>query len=731
MKLKKNFSKNIVFVLAIIFTSFFCFNFNSIIKAQQIEVSGDSADAYIPPGCGFFAGPSYDNQLQIYRITLIDSNQQKKIGQSKDIFINQPDGDSATKTKFDVLIGLLNQVSQQSGSITYCNGSKYPDSSMGCATYANRQSEKEFLEKRGLVNFGYYKDNFLFDEDIPLTFMSVGANSSVFLKSLLLNEINLKKNKDNQISIMFYNELLNVMGIKDDEIDKDNSYFLIEPVFVNVVFDEPIPNTQGACIRKNPRLYIGTLQNFVNISNGADDYSSFIPLEYGEAMFKNLYITSYSDSEKVSPFVPFDDDVSEIKKNSSLLEYAKSHETTLFSTAIFRVSDVVSITCDSKKQLGGCIRKIDISTNKDKSCYLNSGIAYDDVSSENTEIGNGVYCYESIESNFPISPTGSFQIFKSGSLFNISKNSETYGSIIITRHCETKDGKTFRLGDILKRLIDDNGDLGIIKPSVTIRFGSSEYQLKQNGVIGFVNGNEGESVSSGTGKVIIKYSYPLFYVKKDGVSFQNNNCLGCSKFGFGFPIKINEPTGEKNFYISYTISDTRGGLFNDISSGPNLCSYKVDNEIIDTGKNIDINDDKINIEFRIIDTKYPFVNGSGLSGGTKRNVGTNWQSDSDTTPDNEIVQKYIKEANNSFNKNKTGAMYSITLTPTDIKEIRNYNKKNKYDDYKLECNNEGNNCISGFISDYVYKNKITGLCTTDKFRAAGLPDDIFNNKCLK
>jgi hypothetical protein len=39
--------------------------------------------------------------------------------------------------------------------------------------------------------------------------------------------------------------------------------------------------------------------------------------------------------------------------------------------------------------------------------------------------------------------------------------------------------------------------------------------------------------------------------------------------------------------------------------------------------------------------------------------------------------------------------YKITLTPSDIKAIRNYNKSNKYDNYSSYCDASG--CSNAFI----------------------------------
>lgn len=56
-------------------------------------------------------------------------------------------------------------------------------------------------------------------------------------------------------------------------------------------------------------------------------------------------------------------------------------------------------------------------------------------------------------------------------------------------------------------------------------------------------------------------------------------------------------------------------------------------------------------------------------------------------------------------------MYDITLTPTDIKKIRKYNKANSFSDFNLECEN-GLYCKSNFLrnSDYSYIVNISNSC---------------------
>ncbi len=95
--------------------------------------------------------------------------------------------------------------------------------------------------------------------------------------------------------------------------------------------------------------------------------------------------------------------------------------------------------------------------------------------------------------------------------------------------------------------------------------------------------------------------------------------------------------------------------------------------------------------FRPIDLSNPFPGYNG----TGRVSGSNW-----TTED---IKKYITDRQDVYTKEP---LYTVTLTPTKIKEIREYNKEHDYDDFELECT-DGNSraCYSSFIRDYLDEDK--------------------------
>lgn len=260
-----------------------------------------------------------------------------------------------------------------------------------------------------------------------------------------------------------------------------------------------------------------------------------------------------------------------------------------------------------------------------------------------------------------------------------------------------------------------------------------------------------------------KYSLLPVYSANGGGKIQNKECDSdnCKLLGYGFATKLNTPTSDRTTgtqFVEFTLNITDYFKKN-VSTIKNqrVCKYEVKNEILELPQSPNLTSD-LNIEFRIIDTDNPFPGKSGQG----RTPGSNWRlndniEDFDFYKDGDITLKDvlylektiggavslpetisnieiydinkngkvdIKDAllieeiirsrlagfedgsravmdltNNSYNKNGTGPKYTITLTSDTIKEIRNYNRTNSYDDYNLTCDENGYNCESTFLKD--------------------------------
>lgn len=112
----------------------------------------------------------------------------------------------------------------------------------------------------------------------------------------------------------------------------------------------------------------------------------------------------------------------------------------------------------------------------------------------------------------------------------------------------------------------------------------------------------------------------------------------------------------------------------------------------------------VNIIYRQISLQHPFP---GMSG-NGRKTGSNWcDLRGNCSNTNSQVNKYIINNRGVLGDKiyvERDPMYEITLTPTLIKEIREYNKNTNYDDYNLYCSGDsvdedaqGYECRSHFV----------------------------------
>jgi len=120
----------------------------------------------------------------------------------------------------------------------------------------------------------------------------------------------------------------------------------------------------------------------------------------------------------------------------------------------------------------------------------------------------------------------------------------------------------------------------------------------------------------------------------------------------------------------------------------------------------------INVIYRPIslDDPFPSIDADG------RVTGANWCYGNDCSNMNEVVTTVITNNRGVETEElykERDPLYTITLTPGLIKEIRKYNNKNNYDDFNLECDSNGLNCKSNFIREE-FKNYFSGCGIRNK-----------------
>ena len=124
----------------------------------------------------------------------------------------------------------------------------------------------------------------------------------------------------------------------------------------------------------------------------------------------------------------------------------------------------------------------------------------------------------------------------------------------------------------------------------------------------------------------------------------------------------------------------------------------------------------IDVIYRTIDLVNPFPGQDA----EQRHTGANWCSYNikthkiDCKYNNQTVKNYItRERGGTENGGKVyredHILYEVTLDSSTIGKIRDYNDKNKYDDWDLNCLDNGRACISEFLREQV---KTTGKCSS-------------------
>lgn len=201
---------------------------------------------------------------------------------------------------------------------------------------------------------------------------------------------------------------------------------------------------------------------------------------------------------------------------------------------------------------------------------------------------------------------------------------------------------------------------------------------------------------------LIKEIFQNGYGNDLRTSNTKNLCQFTMQFPVGSKAECTRAKGTlKTLTATYTKdSCTQKVVFNtSVKGADSSCSNSV------TVENIDIKEDLV---FRPISlsNQFPGQNGKG------RSMGSPWTDD--------LKKTYITNRSDVYSKKP---LYSITLTPSSIKQIRDYNKKNSYDDFNLICSN-GEACYSIFLRNY---SKIVNTNKSNCYNANDRSVNAFNS----
>ena len=203
---------------------------------------------------------------------------------------------------------------------------------------------------------------------------------------------------------------------------------------------------------------------------------------------------------------------------------------------------------------------------------------------------------------------------------------------------------------------------------------------------------------------LIKEIFQNGYGNDLRISNTKDSCKFTMQFPVGSKAECTRAKGTlKTLTATYTKdSCTQKVVFNtSVTGADSSCSNSV------TVENIDIKEDLV---FRPISLSNPFPGQNGKG----RSMGSPWTDD--------LKKTYITNRSNVYSKKP---LYSITLTPSSIKQIRDYNKKNSYDDFNLTCSN-GEACYSAFLRSAEYS-KIVNTNKSNCYNANDRSVNAFNS----
>jgi len=180
-------------------------------------------------------------------------------------------------------------------------------------------------------------------------------------------------------------------------------------------------------------------------------------------------------------------------------------------------------------------------------------------------------------------------------------------------------------------------------------------------------------------KFTVEFYTPYVAVsKKDGILLSSCTDKSCIET-YGIYTKLNEPAGKYEFNLNISLNEDK---FGELESTQN-CTYTIENDFV-------YKNSKLALEFRTVNTdSNVFVDKDG----NEREPGANWGNDGIIN----MIGYTLIGRNNSYNKFGLEPMFKITLTPSKIKKIREYNKNNPYDEKNITCYGNGSYCGSSFL----------------------------------
>lgn len=377
--------------------------------------------------------------------------------------------------------------------------------------------------------------------------------------------------------------------------------------------------------------------------------------------------------------------------------------------------------------------------------------------------GENIYCYDDVNYDFnSVKNALQKKTYNSGTMVEVPS-----GELTVNRYCYSKKQVTDK--STLQMILSDNIENKNYQDKFEFNFNGEKYSFKrQNERNNSVTITDPIAVKEGkfaTSAYLYSSTFSYDYILDNSISssnafidistyelktiespnsikfisnFDNSNMVfvpiidekqhefdnsinGQIKNGYGLSTKmvenikqnstiVNDSESEQT--IKNTISTTTSLLLNEDKN--KSCSFKteVTNGVICNG-NCGTTGTNEKAQFRVISLNNPFP----ARDGTSRLPGSNWLNEMDNN-----VYEYIQNNRNVKNDNKNNdaesvykkePLYTITLTPSTMVKIREYNKSHNYSNIDMTCESgTGRMCIDNFIRNSKYIPELNGTCKT-------------------
>ena len=372
---------------------------------------------------------------------------------------------------------------------------------------------------------------------------------------------------------------------------------------------------------------------------------------------------------------------------------------------IYFSNDYCGETSDGKNT-GKMILNLNNSLDEDIFTYLEkAGINFKKYNSSNSSI----YCYDDVTYDFNnIINTLNTTTAKTSSNITIPT-----GTVIINRKCkvnspdiEYNTAKTTFMNNF-DEYENQNIPLNVYNKTIELKKADIKTTTDDSNLKTILGSKKGLYNVTATITFGYKENESKIYVDKNYGDGTASIDLSNATFGYSNDLKNQIQDGQ-----TYTYNNISFNTHVTSNTENYVCSFKTPVETPDNPPNTEEKYTTPAIQFRTIDLENPFPARDGSS----RLPGTNWLG-----KDN-YVRAYIKynrgvSGNEVYNKEP---IYTITLTPSDIIKIREYNKKNDYSDINkdLICFGEKNtSCLSTFLSSL---DKVEGSCSSKNLETIGL-----------